>query len=52
MTSIDLWARSQRFEKAAAESAYRYYLAALDVRRTKLAAITTEIQAAAKLRAR
>lgn len=46
---FDLWARSQRFEEPAADAAYRHYLAALDVRRTQLAAITAEIEAAAAL---
>lgn len=46
---FDLWARSQRFGEPAADAAYRHYLAALDVRRTQLATITTEIEAAAQL---
>lgn len=46
---FDLWARSQRFEEPAADAAYRHYLAALDVRRTQLGAITAEIEAAAML---
>jgi len=41
---FDLWARSQRFEEPAADAAYRHYLAALDVRRSQLATITTEIE--------
>jgi transposase len=44
-----LWARPQRFEEPAADAAYRHYLAALDVRRTQLATITSEIEDAAQL---
>jgi transposase len=46
---FDLWARSQRFDEPAADAAYRHYLAALDVRRTQLASITTELEAAAQV---
>ncbi len=46
---FDLWARAQRFEEPAADAAYPHYLAALDVRRTQLATITTEIEDAAQL---
>ena len=43
---FDLWARSQRFEEPAADAVYRHYLAALHVRRSQLATITTEIEPA------
>jgi len=44
---FDLWARSHRFGEPAADAAYRHCLAALDVRRSQLATITAEIEAAA-----
>src|SRR4029450_325210 len=40
----DVWVRGQHFEEAAADSAFRHYVAALDTRRTHLKAIDSEIE--------